>query len=375
MAEPFDAIEFFGYAQRNWRIPALCCGTAVLLALVASALLPKRYTATASVLIEPPAGNDPRAATAVSPVYLESLKTFERIASSDSLFLDALEHLRIAEGRSGRSVESLKREILEVSKPPTTSILEIKATLHDARAAQALAQYLAERTIGLRQSLDQGSEEDVIGEAARTLAAARIRMERAQAARDAFTASEPVEALDDEVTNNGEVLLRLRRDLSTARAELAGFEAQLREPGAANGSDPEWIANEIAGARARVKQYEEQDSELSRAVSAETNLLEKRKNRREVREAELGAARVEYESAETKVSDIRSSAMFRGERLQLIDPGIVPRSPSSPNLPLNGIAALLLAMVASTVYLAVRFALSRPRMRRGEPAYPARYSA
>jgi uncharacterized protein involved in exopolysaccharide biosynthesis len=303
MDEPFDPIEFVGYLRKNWRIPAVCCGVAVVLAAVTGLLLPKRYTATATVLIEPPAGNDPRAATVLSPVYLESLKTFERIASSDSLFLEAMKHLQVPEAAPGRSMESLKREVLEVSKPANTNILEIRTTLHDPRAAQALAQYLAERTVALLQSLDESSEEDVTREVGRALAAARSRVERAQAARDAFTATEPVEALQDDVENSGELIFRLRRDLSTARAELAEFEAQQRQPAAnRSGTDPDWIGSEIAAARARVRQYEQQDRDLTRAVGAESKVLEARKNRREMLEAELGAARGEYETAKTKLS-------------------------------------------------------------------------
>jgi uncharacterized protein involved in exopolysaccharide biosynthesis len=47
---------------------------------------------------------------------------------------------------------------------------------------------------------------------------------------------------------------------------------------------------------------------------------------------------------------------MRGERLRLIDPGIVPQRPSSPNIGLNVIAALLVALTASLVWLSLRYA-------------------
>src|SRR5437764_14035336 len=97
MTDAFDAVEFAGYVRARWRGILICCAAALLLSGVGSLFLPKRYTATASLLIEPPAGLDPRGATAVSPVYLESLKTFEHVASSDTLFLEALDHLHIRE--------------------------------------------------------------------------------------------------------------------------------------------------------------------------------------------------------------------------------------------------------------------------------------
>jgi uncharacterized protein involved in exopolysaccharide biosynthesis len=86
----------------------------------------------------------------------------------------------------------------------------------------------------------------------------------------------------------------------------------------------------------------------------------------------LRAARGEYEAANTKLNDIRASAMFRGERLQVIDPGIVPRKPSSPNLLLNITAALLIALVVSVLYLSVQFSSARARLLREDRAYVAR---
>jgi uncharacterized protein involved in exopolysaccharide biosynthesis len=48
--------------------------------LAVSLLLPKRYTATASVVIETPPTNDRGTATAVTQIYLESLKGDEQFA-------------------------------------------------------------------------------------------------------------------------------------------------------------------------------------------------------------------------------------------------------------------------------------------------------
>ena len=57
-----------------------------------------QYTATARIVIDPPAGTDLRAAMAVSPIYLESLRTYEQFASSDSLFQKAARAVRPALG-------------------------------------------------------------------------------------------------------------------------------------------------------------------------------------------------------------------------------------------------------------------------------------
>src|SRR4029077_3399547 len=85
MQDAFNPIEFLDYLRGRWRVMVSACAIAVALAAAGSLMLPKSYTANAVIVIEPP-GNDPRAATVVSPVYLESLKTYERFALSDSLF-------------------------------------------------------------------------------------------------------------------------------------------------------------------------------------------------------------------------------------------------------------------------------------------------
>src|SRR4051794_33263681 len=96
MPDSVDGFRYISYLLRRYRFIALAGGVAAVLALLVSLLLPQKYTATARILIEPPAGTDLRAAMAVSPIYLESLRTFEQIASSDTLFQKAIDrfHLR-----------------------------------------------------------------------------------------------------------------------------------------------------------------------------------------------------------------------------------------------------------------------------------------
>src|SRR5215831_6647285 len=105
MAEPLEVFRYIRYLRLRWRFVASSCAIAVGLAVVVSLLLPNRFTATARILIEPPAGTDLRSAMAVSPIYLESLKTYEHFASSDSLFQKAVEHFKL----EGGAIESLKR--------------------------------------------------------------------------------------------------------------------------------------------------------------------------------------------------------------------------------------------------------------------------
>ena len=98
MADYFDPIDYLAFLRRNAKFAAIAIGTAVLLTGAISFLLPKQYTATATLVIEPPAGTDPRGATAVSAIYLESLKAYEQFAASDSLFERARQKFHLEEG-------------------------------------------------------------------------------------------------------------------------------------------------------------------------------------------------------------------------------------------------------------------------------------
>src|SRR5579863_2032024 len=133
--------------RTRWRIVALTCAISVTLTLAVSLLLPKKYTAVTRIVIEPPAGSDPRASTAVSPIYLESLRSYEAFAASDNLFLQAVQRFGLR--RDSQPIDRLKQSVLEVDMPRNTKILEIRATLPDPKTSHELALYMAEETVKL----------------------------------------------------------------------------------------------------------------------------------------------------------------------------------------------------------------------------------
>lgn len=252
---------------------ALACGVAVTLALLASLVVANEYTATTRIVIEPPAGTDLRASMAVSPIYLESLKTYELVASGDRLFLDAIEHFKLPRRMA---IDRMKRSVLKVSIPRNTKILEISVTLRDPKQAQELALYIAEQTVRLTRETATETEQDLISDAQKQLADARTRMDKAEAALAALS--------------------RHSADAGTDRA-----------------------------------------AELSAAkIQSDT-------------------ARAAFETADEHLAEVRSSAGFRGERLRIIDPGVIPERPSWPNLPLNLLIAVFVALAGSLVYLTFEF--------------------
>jgi uncharacterized protein involved in exopolysaccharide biosynthesis len=145
MPETFDAYQYLAYLGSRWRLAALAAGLALAAALAVSLLAAKKYTATVTLVIEPPGG------TVLSPIYLEALKTYEHLAASDHLFAQAVEKFRLREDLPGRPIERLKRAVLRVELPRNTRILEISITLPNAAKAHEVALHLAQETMRLNR--------------------------------------------------------------------------------------------------------------------------------------------------------------------------------------------------------------------------------
>jgi uncharacterized protein involved in exopolysaccharide biosynthesis len=273
MPESFELFRYVDHLRRRWRVIAVACGVACGVALAGALITPRQYTATARLMIEPPAGADPRSATAVSPIYLESLKSYELLASGDRLFADAVEHFKMARSMP---IDQMRRSVLKVSVPRNTRVLEISLTLQDPVRAQALALYIAEQTVKLARGMSLETERELEKDAQRQWTDARTRMQQAENAW-ASLASEPA---------------------SQAPAHAAEVD---------------------------------------------------------VAQAQRSAARLAFESAEKRLEDVRSLSGYRGERLTVIDPGVAPERPSWPKIPLMVLAALVIALVGSLLYLTIEF--------------------
>jgi uncharacterized protein involved in exopolysaccharide biosynthesis len=330
----FQAIEFARYVASRWRVLLIATVCSVAVTAIAGFVLPRRYTATATLMIDPPAGG----ATSLSPVYLESLKTYEHLASSDSLFEEALNRLGIREKTSGRAIESLKRSVLKTNKPLNTRIIEIEATLEDPVQAQRLARYVAERTVALSASIDGQSASDSAKEAQANFDHAEKRL---NAAIKAIEELGPA-GMEPDLTSTAELKYGVDRDLRDARSELAGLAIP-------DGGD------RTAALRGKIVELEKQDRELDLSLQSK----EHSSVRRDELDAEVKSSRGNFDAARAKLDDINASAAFRGERLHVLDPGIVPQRPTFPNTPLNVVAALLISLITSLCWLALRFGYDR----------------
>jgi succinoglycan biosynthesis transport protein ExoP len=349
MPDPFDAYQYLAHLRARWRILVMVAGVAMAVSLVISLLLPKKYTARTTLIIEPPAGSDPRASTAVSPIYLESLKTYEHFASSDQLFAQTVERFHLRQGRLMASLEGLKRSVLDVEIPRNTKILEISVTLPDPQKAHDVAVYIAEEAIKINRRANRGADEDLIQDAQNSLARASQRLAEAEAARDRFSKRSPtVEGLRADVEQ-----LRAMREEVDRLALSAELTVAERGRGGAEPADK----SKALSAGSRAERLRREAADLDRRIATKQQVLADRSTQSERLENEYQDAWAIHDEIEKRVREIEASVGFRGERLNLVDPGITPERPSFPNVPLNVVAAAALGLIASLFYLTVEYSL------------------
>ena len=346
MQDPFDPGVYLAYLRSRWRLPAVALALAICASLAFTSLATRRYTARVSLLIEPPASSDPRAAMAVSPIYLESLRTYESFASSDALFAEAARKFDLRGQTSGRRpLEDLKRQVLGVSVPRNTKILEISITLPDARKAHELASYLAGQTVELNRSATSSVDREFVAAAELEEQQAVTRFQAEEAAFEAARKRTPTpQALDADLAQ-----LRERRGQVERLALLNALAA----------SDGDGPGKERAAADAAT--LREQQRSLEAEVAVKQKLLAERAAEIDRLAAEYNAAREARLQAERRRRDAQSMSGHRSERISLLDPGFVPERPSSPSLPLNLLVAAALALVASMVWLTARFGFEAGR--------------
>jgi uncharacterized protein involved in exopolysaccharide biosynthesis len=337
-------VQPVAHIAAHWKVVAGACAAAVLVSLIATLLLPKRYTAVTRIFIEPPAGSDPRTSTTVSPIYLDSLRTYELFASSDTLFLQAVErfHLR----HNGVSVDGLKRSILKVEVLRNTKILDITATLTDPTTAHELSLFLAQETVKMNEVTSEQGDREFAAEAEKRFTAARSRMDAAQQAWDRSPDQVTAETLRSEIYADEHLIDGLRK-------ELAELEVSDPDASGAEGSM-------IAAYRRRLTALNEQTAGRRQHLATVTAHLEGL-------ESDLGSARRTFQAAEGRLQELRSAAGYRGERLRIIDPGIVPERPSSQDLILNLVIALIAGAVLSVGGLLLTAAGSQDEAPRRKP--------
>jgi uncharacterized protein involved in exopolysaccharide biosynthesis len=200
-----------------------------------------------------------------------------------------------------------------------------------------LALFLAEETIRLARTANRSGDEERIAEIRKQWeqAEARVTVARAEQSRVEKRGPAP-EALRAEL----EELRALREEVERMRlaAELSAQTAP-----------------------ARAVALRERTAEIDRRIESREALLVTRSGEVEAALTESESAWQAQEDLARRVRELEATAGFRGERLSLLDPGVPPEKPSSPNLPLNVVVALALALIASFLYLTAEFVFQGAR--------------
>jgi len=365
MADFFDPIEYLEYLRRNWKFAVIAIGTAVGLTAGASFLLPKQYTATATLVIEPPSGADPRGATAVSAIYLESLKAYEQFAASDSLFERARQKFHLEERPGSVATEALRRRVLRVTKLPDTKVLQIRATLPDRQQAQTLVQFLAEETVALNRSVENQSEAEALTQIRKQVDQAGAEVAKAREQFNAASAGGDEAVLADEVRDLSYLKGRLNEQRADASTSLAEFSARasVQTDGFAAVDSRENLRQDIAAAQARSTALATQIAAVNRDLTQKAAALAAVRARTDQSADQLRTAGAAFEAMSRRANDLAGSSGLRIEQLRIIDPGIVPQQPSFPNAPLFTGVALLISSMLCLAWLSLRYGWDRQRAR------------
>ncbi|MGA2185375.1 MAG: hypothetical protein ABSH47_20330 [Bryobacteraceae bacterium] len=348
--------ERTAYVLARWRFVVIAVAAAGLLAFAISEFLPRRYTATSTVIIDPPGTNDPRAAMVVNPTYLDSLRTFERFFTSDTLFQQAARRFHLDAGQGG--IMELRKRVLKVAVQRETRVLEVSATLPNPKDALAMVRYITEQSIHASREEAMAADRDTLGNVTEEFDHARARFEKARAEWEMAARQGTPETLQGEVS----AAIGLRSEVSRLRvqaeAEAAEWRIRARD-GDAQDRQSSTVLMNASGARA--SEYARRERELAEEVSTKRKLLAELTERHAVASGEFDSARKAYEAALSRVRDFSALNGLRSEHLRVIDPGVEPRQPSSPKVLLNTIAASLLAACFAVAWL--NFMAGVPRQR------------
>ena len=360
MNEGIDLFHYIRYVRSQWRWIGASSTVAVLLALVISLSIERQYTAVTQIVIEPPAGTDLRTSLTVSPVYLESLKTYEHFAGGDQLFEKAMNQFHLRGQFGSRPIESIKKRVLRTDIVRNTRILEIAVTLPQPDQALELARYLAQATVDLNRSAVEENDRALVDGIARQQHDARTRLDALDAAWARLAAEKPVEDLQIGIGKGADLRSAIEQQIQAAQVEAADAADRAKHT---EGAQRETAQQEAAEAGVRIRELQRQAQELGRENEAREKTLGARMAERSKAEADRKEAQTALAGIEARLRDARSEAGYRGDRLKIIDPGVVPERPSAPNVPLNVAAALLAGIALPILFLALTLNFQEQRAR------------
>ncbi len=375
MPSPFEVMFYLRALQARWKRIAAVALVAAATALALSLLLPKKYDATVTLVIQPAGAGGPYPAT-MSPVYLEYLRSYEHFLQSDGLLDRLLREFKLDRPPYNYTAEGFRSSALRVTLVRNTKVLKVRVRFSEPQKAQEIA-------LGLARLAAQSNTEINLAEAARAAGQigkdreeARARLAAAQAALEKFRRQSRGEELERQVAQQIERKVESQGKLSQLQVDLAEKEARLATLSAQWRREPEKFRLEQGGRASEVlnpaRQQLQEEMDLTaadveglrarqKALRAELAEVEAPLARNQAARASLDLRRQELESAydlaqnalisfTNRANDARFTTAARHEELQIADPGVVPARPSSPNVLLNVLLAAFLGLLGSVLY-------------------------
>lgn len=375
MPTPFEPVNYLRALQARWRRVAATVAVAAAVALGISLLLPRKYDATVTLVIQPAGAGGPYPAV-MSPVYLEYLRGYEQFVQSDGLLARLIAELRLDADPYRYTAAGLRASVLKVTLVKNTKILKVRARFGDPHRAQEIALGLARLAAQSNSEINSAEAERTVRQIGKELEEARTRVASTQAELEKFRRESWREEFSRQVAQQVErkveyqgQLAELTITLADKEARLAGLRAEVarlpekirverngRPSEVVNAArqallqEAETIAAETAGLRARQKALRAELAGMALPLQRDQAALASLELRRQELERNYDLAQTALTSLSNRANDSRANVAARHEELQIADRGIVPSRPSSPHVLLNVLVAAFLALIASLLY-------------------------
>ena len=211
-----------------------------------------------------------------------------------------------------------------------------------------MAQSLAEGTVDLSRSLATEGDRELVSGIGQQESEIRRNLDGIEATWARLLSEEPVADLQSAMNKSAELRATLEQQALSTEQELADAGERQKTAGESERTE---ARKEAANASARLEEMRKQLQTVDTQAKERERVLALRMTHRDKLEADRKAAETSLAAIEARFRDARSESGYRGERLRIIDPGVLPERPSAPNLPLNVFAALLLGLVLPVVWL------------------------
>src|SRR5579884_3239752 len=280
----------------RWRFHLAVIGAAALLAAGASELLPKRYTSTATVIIDPPATSDVRVSASLNPAYLDSLRTFENFFTSNTLFIEAADRFHL--DTAGKDIDALRRQVLKVKQQHETRILEISVTLPSAVTANQMLRFITDHSIAVSREHAIAADLDSMSNLTAERDRAREQLAAARAAWQQASRNDTPDSIQSAMESAITLESDIRSRESEADADVKEWQVRARD---GSGEDRVMAETQARAATARRDEFARRREQVTAEITATRQLLAERSSRLTLAAAELDEARKAYESADTRV--------------------------------------------------------------------------